>query len=405
VTLKIGHVEVGSPSTWDVDSAGVVEVSGDLIADSLDELLIKRRALLAHDGDRDAPAVPVVWADEPSVDGFYTVERVKVPLSPVDMAVHWASWSATLVPVLGFRRPLVESVLVAKKRENPHVATPYVWHAVPGGADDWRWLSPSSGTTVEATRAVADGTVLWQRTTSAAGYQSAFRWSCAPEGWYAGGCRVELSAGGPFQTVPGRPSLDLGGGWWIGNGLAKFTVTDDGYLGVRWWNPTTALWSATRTFRIRGSDTAEMRFRSIAVVRQSPAAITLRCSGLYVNPNRNGPLDLWVTMRRGSPLLDMRIKTDVSAGFRVGALPTETLSDETTHVTGTETGGFGWAAMTTEDFVIASSVEFRGDPLTLQEWSFGIGGYMTSAVSYLDEDEVMRSFFASGSERVRVGVL
>lgn len=108
---------------------------------SLADWKAARAQLAGYHLNVDEPVVPVTWTEDPSVDGFYRVQSVKVESEATgrlranaDGAELAVRWSAELVRVPGFTAPLFEVVCNGADRTNTHGLTGNGWVAIPAAS-------------------------------------------------------------------------------------------------------------------------------------------------------------------------------------------------------------------------------------------------------------------------------
>lgn len=384
---------------------------GGLLSEPADELppealVALSEALTAMEGNVDEPVVPVVFDEQP---GYYRVSSMRVSPDAVGLAVGWAEWEATLVPVAAGRRPTITSALDQRPRTNSHsISTVACQHAVPAAVDGWSWVpaaSPAQQETRQTAPGPAGGDVLCRRAASASGLTTA-RWWCPPEHYWAGACHVVRRV-----AVDGRPGLDVPvvgrsvvhGPWRMGNGLVECWLTSSGRLAVRWWLPS-GQWSPTTEFVVeQGGGFAFTSWRAVEVTHMSAQQVTVRAQGVRAQ----GRSTLWLTVRRGSRVVVCTIDTDTVPGHAVRpATPTTVANDGLGHVyLPTGGSGLGWfiAAPDAFGYDLPTGRVTPANALA-PTWSWGIGAWVSGEAGDTgSRSQTVRDYYASRTEQVTVG--
>lgn len=418
MSTRIGRLVLdGRPATYQ-HATGEIELTGWIYADGLAEVEYLRREFVALAEAADEPVMPVLIEDGWS--GMARVTSASTAHVGGSMLGGMVTYEITVAPVA---RPEVVSALSSSVRGNDHVllfGSPS--HAVPAGYDMWSWLP--TGTAVEATRTTggqAAGNVAYRRVTNGAG-QSTARWICPPERWYAGGCHVEEHHGARWLPVVGRRTLR--NPWRIGNGLVRVTLVEGGSsagrLRVEWYRTNSDQWTPAQEWGVgSGGGFAFTAWNSVEVVENAPHRVLLRARGQYTH----GYTTLWITLRRGSRLVDGSVDTANLPGHRVITLPALAAGGVTAApAAGAGEGNLGWHAYLSADvadsgglrWVFTGSDNFgygTGTGLFLPEnnlagqWSWGINAYFTSAAGDSgDRVQTAREWFTPRHETVRVGV-
>jgi hypothetical protein len=223
MTLTVGRCTDLRPAPRSPSrSSRSVTVTGTVLATSIDDLTARRDQLLGLANNVDDPVVPVTWSTDPSIDGFYSVNRVSVEqIGTTDSAR--ARFAIELEEIDGRTAPLVEADASAVVRTNGCGATD-------GEPTVVALAYHSSASTYEGTgagliaRSGEDGDVyLGLRTAPFTEVYSAFP-SIANR--YAGTCKIEVKYGSTWYPVVGQQvPASAAGNWRISNGLVRLSYS------------------------------------------------------------------------------------------------------------------------------------------------------------------------------------
>lgn len=400
MTLRVGRlalpgvVEAHGIGTGEVTMAGFVDV-----ADLADARTVAAQ-VVALAGGVDEPVVPVVLTD-----GWAGYGRVTgASWDPIVWERGQGRYSVTVEPLRDAGSPLIESVISGGARPaSPAPSERRGWWACPASATSARWRPGESTGRTDDVRDCEGGQVRYHSMTDA--LSAVAQWRCPPGSFYEGASRAEVMVGGEWLPLVGRQSIDRAGAWRVSNGLVRWTVTPDDLLEVEWWLPGTGAWSAPRTWQMISYQRPRITWDAVEVTQNAAHAVTVRLAGA-TTVDRGGSLDWWVTVRRGSTGLDMVMRAASPPQMQMLPVPTTAVTDSGAHVLGPSEGDAvrwvyvstpTWTASTANGAVYATSLGARTD------WSWGLLGTQ-AGVNTLGVDEVVRSWYAGGVERVAVGV-
>lgn len=340
MTLKLGRAGTGPPipqvDTWAANGDRVT-VSTLFAAANQTEAQVLRQQLLGLADNPDEPVVPVVWSDNPRVDGFYRVLSAATPLGPGEAtaAMPNVSFTVELERLLGYAYPQIESLLEGSVAANDHsktTSTSPAWHSVPVSA--WGHSKMALGS-VPATREAEGSDVLF---IPGIAYGTTVSYWLAPADWYKAsatllvGAPLTAPSGAPPSTAlmnstisamfaaSGRQIAASPSGWCVSNGVVRVAMAQ-GYLMVQAYDPDSNAWGTATAFIVQSSETTGSAYTSfdgdatwpfnikqVTVVRNSPAEVVLRLSGLRSPTSTIGGTDMVtcdLSLRRGSRAVRM----------------------------------------------------------------------------------------------------
>ena len=304
--LTIGRfgtdIKVDSVSQWD-DRGDRVTVSGQTPYGSVPDALTLRQQLMGYVDSPDETFVPVTWADQPSVNGFYRVLSARVDPHPLGAWAGVLIFSVELERVQGFASPLIECVALGKLRTSGMALTPRRTQAIPAGARSYAEYSPASRrlfpNSVDTTRAGATSVAHVYETTEDS---TVGQFYVPPVKFYE--AATTLTVGG--RTVVGRQIENLPVSWYLSNDILEVrpVVADSLQLEFRLWVGTG--WSGWRLIRFDhnnvGPSATNVPLRAphtVTVLANSPEAVTIRLLTVSSNGYR-APMTIDLTLRRGS---------------------------------------------------------------------------------------------------------
>lgn len=307
MSIKIGRagrdatIPLNSPRRWSVNGT-TVELDGALTGDTLGELIILRAQVNGLIANRDEPVVPVTWAGDPSVDGFYRILDGGVQMPARGLAAGKLDYRLRMEKVSTY--PDIQSKMVGSAvRTNAHTiakGSTVPWWAVPDDAVMDYIPNASS-----ATRATETGTVkVWYRTDGTVLYDRTNRWACAAADFYDGACRFEVTPDGTtWCALAGRtlPASHPVFGWRINNGLVRVSVTaGDGLVTVEHYISGSWLVSKTYKLTVTTTPTTIGSFRTVTVRRNAPECVTVTLGLDQSNGAVPAAVTVDLTLRRGA---------------------------------------------------------------------------------------------------------
>lgn len=237
MTLTIGRTSGLRPTRArpTYDGAGVV-VDGVYVASSTDALRAARQQLLGLQGNADEEVVPVVWATDSTLDGFYRPSNVRVDVLGPPATATRMRFSVRLDRLSsGHRSPWFEVATQSVVRTNSHsVTTPSgVVAAFQAPSSDSQYEMGDTIKTISPSAHTLDtGDTIYRFKRSAPMSLTGFRFATSPPKFYAGSCVVEVRRSGTWYPVVGREGLEAGAVWRISNGLVRLTSVDGSTAGT-----------------------------------------------------------------------------------------------------------------------------------------------------------------------------
>lgn len=409
MTLQIGRFgqlpTVRSAQSWDAqgDRARVVV---PIVNTSLAEVMALRHQAVGSIGD----VVPVIWGQDPKVDGFYRVLDASVPLNSSAMRYD-DLFVATfdLERVDAHSSPLFESQLIGTTLTNGLGITGKPFWSVPN-ATPLTFTDPEFGYTRLAEHpAGASTTMLMEFFTT---FTQNPQWRPVPSQFYAGSCRVEQEiSSGVWVPVTGRKQSlpDNGfGGIRINNGLVRCRVASNGAdlsLAVDHWKNSSLSWNA-KQYSVRsvtGGGFVVPIPNAITIIRNDPETVVIRtASRLTEDPN----IEIYLSVRRGDRWVRGQVSGKDSTAWAVRRLTAEA-SDGVTgglHATANDADGnrfmLASAVMTTKDGALGQ----QALPSAAASADFGIGTEIGGTTSDPPDEvtgtrNMIEQYFAAQYER------
>jgi hypothetical protein len=284
MTLTIGRASGLRPTRSSPSLSNTIDIDGTIIAASTTELRTRRQQLVGLVDNPDEEVVPILWATDPSYDGFYRIRDVVVrQVGPTGSAR--ASFRVSAERVGGYANPVFEVVASNVTRTNGHSATGAALLYVPDPA--FYDIDGFSSVSAFGTRPTADGINVQVLATSDPNGRS-YRFNVAPADYYRASCTVEVEVGGAWQLVVGT-QIPRATRFRISNGIVRLTSANSGtgatfeaWNGSAWISQGITLVDSLSTLRALGRWAPGMSAVGdlpVTVVRNSPEAVVVRQSG------------------------------------------------------------------------------------------------------------------------------
>lgn len=389
---------------WDADG-DQVNLAGFLHAPAVGDALALRQQILGYVDNADEPVIPLTWAADSTISGFYRVLKANVAMKGASLAHGLFQWQMQLERVVGYAAPVIESVMIGNWRANAHgLGGAISFHAVPAAVTDYT----RSGILDDYVRVGANGDL---RINKMSIYNTTLRFSLAPAHYYDGAATFELGSGSLFRTIVGRQCESLPTAWRLSNDLVRVTPSATaGRLDISHYDG--AAWvTKTYNFRIQGSHHVNL-FTSVAVLRNAPEAVVIRlgCStegGLDI-----GPVTIDLELRRGDRLVRGFIQSDVARAWRFGRNTAEasTLLTGTSHPSGgiratsNDANGDRFALFTTLDFSadLTNGSIYADAAVTRMDFGIGLEVNGSAAVEPDRVFDLSGNYFSAQAERQMV---
>lgn len=337
VAAPVSTAKFWGPQGWDA-SGDNVSIRGAIACDSPTEATVIRNQLLGLANNVDETFIPVRWTADPSIDGYYRVTGVSVPMHGSSLAHGRFDFTVNLTRVGSYGSPHLETIYLNALRTNAVSVTAFAFDiALPTAADAVLGYIPTANMyPVSAATGNVDVSSL-TGLDDPFGY--ALEYHVPPADWYDGAATLYLSTtpadqAGPgdidtFPVVTGRQIPNNPGGWVLSNGiiqlwtdLATSELRMQGWDGTR-WRASGVNDTGTKRFIVvpqAGSPAATSipTWRTMRVLRNSPAEVVIRLTGDY-DPAGAEPagwlLDL--SLKRGQPFVSAVLSQYVSTGDAV----------------------------------------------------------------------------------------
>ena len=401
--LTIGRfgtdVIVDSVAQWD-EQGDRVTVSGQTPFGSVPDALTLRQQLMGYVDSPDETFVPVTWADQPSVNGFYRVVSARVDPSKAGAFVGVFLFSVELVRVQGFTAPLIECIALGKLRTTPLTLTQRPTQAIPAGGKSYVEYHPEE-------RVLIPRGVDIQRSgeTSVLSVFSAFandyivgQFYLPVVRFYEGAATVRVGG----RVIAGRQASNTPTDWQLTNDLLQVepVAGTDFAIRIRMWN--SGAWSPWTTATIKwasaGATRAPMKFpHTVTILANAPEQVTVRL--LSTTGGDYSPVSVDITMRRGARGVSVDLRSVFESDFAVNL----TGFTSTTALTGGHsktTSGVTTFIGSAKTISVSSGDVYPNQDLIqfVTEFSFGVG--LTNSLE--TAQTLLNEYFWAGSEKQSV---
>ncbi len=362
--LQVGivglDVDMNSPQDWGDSTSpndSITEIGVVLRGATLAETLVLKTELKAQTGQ----LVPVLYATDPTVDGFYYQDEFVVDAFATDAAYGepgLLKGRLVLSYIGGFDNTEIQSLLGLVSAVEDFSTTPsFSWSpAIGAKAVDAGGTAP-----VLITRDGRDGTINVATEMDPATTKAT--WSIPPEDFYGGA--VEVWAGGRRRSGKKMP-MDVTD-WYMSNGFMEirpsaFQGTSDGELQVRFHDGTE--WGDWIDFLLNhaGSNPIQ-RWDYVSIIHNTTggaiATIQLTRDALEAPTSTTAKHELDITLKRGGRLVSCLYKFTGSAATHsveqsAGAAATRPLG--ASYITGTAlVSGDKWLLGSPRDFSLTGA--------------------------------------------------
>jgi hypothetical protein len=336
MTVTVGRFgrDITTPGLSSVQSSGrTLRLSGFFKASTLVQARVLRQQLMGAVGNPDEPVVPVTCSEDPDLDGYYRVTGADVSLDVAggDYTNFRFPWSCELerVTTSGFS-PMVERTIIAGLRTNGHsiaLTSTIVWFGVPYPVTGDTIFGSAFSALVTVGCASGESITVWYDTNPSASIYTN-RTVFAPSGgeftggaWYTDSATIESkwADNSTYYAVAGRDmparvaaAVAPGHDWRLSNGLMRVTPTevtggnDDGFgLSISHWDGSAWDTAVGFNFTIGGNVLGSEGIDQVVILRNDPAAVSIRCRLGGVGAGY--AFDL--TLRRGSAFVEGRMTT------------------------------------------------------------------------------------------------
>lgn len=402
--LTIGRfgtdITVDSVAQWD-DQGDRVTVSGQTPYGSVPDALTLRQQLMGYVDSPDETFVPVTWADQPSVNGFYRVVSARVDPSKAGAYAGVFLFSVELERVQGFAAPLIECVALGKLRATPLTLTKRPTQAIPAGGRSYVEYHPADRALIPRgvnVKRAGEASVLNVFSAFANDYIVGQYYLPAAR-FYEGAATVKVGG----RVIAGRQASNTPTDWQITNDLLQVepVAGTDFAIRIRMWN--SGAWSpwSTVTFGWASSGTTRTPMKpphTVTILANAPEGVTVRL--LSTTGLDYSPVSVDITMRRGARGVSVDLRSVFESDFAVN------LTGFTTSTA--LTGGHSQTTSGVTTFIGSAkkiSVNSNGDVYPdqdlvqfVKEYSFGVG--LTNSLE--TAQTLLNEYFWAGSEKQTV---
>lgn len=329
--LTIGRIgldiDVADVSQWDMNGS-VVDVSFSTAIDDLAEANAIRQQLLGYVDTAEEDFVPVTWADDPTVDGFYRVLSADVTPDP-DLAFDGLYYfHAQLQRITGYAAPIIEQTVLVASRPGDSRSweyNPLALATVPAVADDVTQVDPITNEYYvdgnPHTRTGSDGLgirlydvtfgSLWPPDNPV----RCIQYSVPPAEAYAGASKITLDG---FAVV-GRQIENRPFAVEVANSLVKVAILNDVAdkfrVSITSWQQSTLSWATPIIGKLRfGTSTSRQDVpppHTITILENNPEQVAVRFHAK--RPDTIAPLVVDITVRRGMLSAYFRVHSPAGA--------------------------------------------------------------------------------------------
>lgn len=291
----------------------------------------------------DEPAIPFTSANDPTLNGYYTVSQAQATAVPGGQLAKWMDWNVQLVRVADFAMPGLESMLVGGFRsfattKSFDASTVTPWWALPTGFTDSP-MGPGTLTRSVQFNGSNDSVLVGVSPFGTGMTNNTFApWAIDPALWYKGSCNVEWLYGANYRALTSR-QVPVGGtptNLRAGNGLIRMVVNQTAASGplaglsFQLWSGSS--WSTAKSFTVMpGGSVTYTNVTSATVTFLTPWMLRLRLTMVEaVGVGPGYPITLDFVLRRGAPFFELVIGEQT--GTKHGLKPST--NDPGTNITG-----------------------------------------------------------------------
>lgn len=385
---------------WDMDGDEVT-LAGFLHAPGVGDALALRQQILGYAENTDEEVIPITWAADSTINGYYRVRKAAVAMKGPSLAHGLFEWEMQLERVAGYASPLFESILLGANVVNAHSASGQTpWHAVPAAVTEYS----KEGVTASYTRTGSDGAVQFSVLDD---YDTgSLRFYLAPEDYYIGAATFELGSSNLFRSIVGLQAENLPTAWRLSNGLVRVTPsTTTGQLDISHYDGTS--WDAAKTFQllINGSHVVNA-FTTVTVLRNSAEEVVIRLGCATAGGLAVGPVTVDLVLRRGDRIVRGYIESEQPYAWRVQRASSEAATALTGGIRATSNDAssnrfvlFAAKAFTS---VLGSGALYSSSAVT--GFDFGIGSEVAGSGASAPNAaaDLAHQYFAGQSEQMLV---
>lgn len=371
--VAVPEVQLSNVSDVSHSGGGSLSISGRVPTGDARAAAAVRAALIGLEENPDEPVVPVTFSEDPTLDGWVSVDQVSTSVSAGGLETGW--WEFQVGASYGRNRGLGrwDAVVQGTVRSNsfgwqPSACTP--WWAVPDAATGFFWVN--GNTDVRSVIATASGAIDKRR--NGATFNGFPTWTLHPSVQYAGAAVMEQRVRDSAIWVPivGRRTagnLDSGG-WRIGNGIVRLTYEGGDEIMVEAYSADVWGWES-QGFRIGGVTALS----APTIMRNDASAVVLECNA--VPASGTGIRTITINVRRGDTWLRWVALSNSVTTWSVQPVVSQVWASQGDYADGPSLpSGRKWRAMSTYGWTVPAGggIQYSANPGNLgAAWSAGLG--------------------------------
>lgn len=365
-------IAITCPNTWDL-AGDTVTISGLLNPATLADALTLREQLNNLAGNVDEPVVPIVWGAEPTRNGYYRIESVRITGDDAWLGFGEFEFAIDATRMQDYRSPLLVSQKYGDRRSAFHTgvtASDQTWrHSLNVYARGFSpatqvgaWRSADIATYAPAA-AVSEAAPMVLRKVTQANAVNEHTYRMPPDNYYAGAATLLTGSAATtthgvapsfltgYKIVNGQNNLILPRRWVLSNGLIRIWPDPvDGRFHVQtfitgsgWEGGDGTITTGPKSFQIRnriagvslvlGAATGDATdWSACSILRNGPEECSIRLLAAYIetgvgSATRDEPHTVDLILRRGMRHVSMQIfshSVGATAVYDLESVPTET---------------------------------------------------------------------------------
>jgi hypothetical protein len=350
----------------------------------------------------DEPVVPVIWAADPKVDGYYRVREASFPMNEA-AARYDDLFTATfeLGRVAGLESALWESQLIGTTLTNNLGVTGSGFFGFPqGNVLGNPYTKPDVA--ADVTRP-AEGFAM--RLLFFSFFNVTPQWRMPLSDHYAGAATLEYADGGTYRPVVGSALDNAPTSFRLSNGLTRCTIrTESGEAELDVAHYDGSQWDAAKDYRFEAVGAYTLKqFTHISVLRNSPEEVVIR-----LTPESHGEglttVDLW--LRRGDRWVRGYLRSETARQWKILRDSAEAATTLTGGIRATSNDAAGnrfMLATTASGHDLTNGGVFLGSAGTTFDFGIGTelgGSGATGTNAATGTRGMIEQYFAAQSERM-----
>lgn len=418
-------IDVDSIASWD-EKGSRVSIAGRTASGSVPNALVLRQQLGGLVDSPDEDFVPVTWADQPEVNGYYRVISTSVSSFADGSFDGIYLFTCELEKVQGFAAPLIETICLGKTRSLPSGGWgPWVSRratGIPFSAQGYAEYRTDTGELLQnwpsATREGESGKVDIYSITADSVIQQYY----VPASKYYEAAATVL-VGAPLRVAVGRQVSNDSRSWKLSNGLIEITPDDSDLLGLKFRTWIGDQWSAWQIFKLGSqfeyySDIDPFPIpHTFSILSNGPESVTIRLVAAYRSIQSSKMID--ITLKRGAYLAEIELHSVSKAWMgllspNLGAPPAyqswnvlgnnrfSQVGYDSVIIVGIADRYRTWSDLPEGTDLMASDGTENTVGGGVQRWALAIGIMPLSQATRTRERYVLEEYFWAGSEKMTV---